>query len=156
MRQYTTSIFSPPPIRPILHPNKIRHYKIEDRGNLRNIHSSEWPKQYEKYLKDVSCPFKLQERQEAIDWLLGLAVRLEYGDNAAKYQVAKPLNTEATKSVEPLINLDGTPNFSFKQAIRILVQERLSPEAVAKSNSSKEVRLCSVYFFLELLPGCQF
>ncbi|DBA13530.1 TPA: hypothetical protein GDO54_018664 [Pyxicephalus adspersus] len=87
--------------------NKIRHYKIEDRGNLRNIHSSEWPKQYEKYLKDVSCPFKLQERQEAIDWLLGLAVRLEYGDNAAKYQVAKPLNTEATKSVEPLINLDA-------------------------------------------------
>jgi hypothetical protein len=34
-----------------------------------------------QYLKDVNCPFKIQDRQEAIDWLLGLAVRLEYGDN---------------------------------------------------------------------------
>lgn len=34
-----------------------------------------------QYLRDVNCPFKIQERQEAIDWLLGLAVRLEYGDN---------------------------------------------------------------------------
>ncbi|XP_077322924.1 RNA transcription, translation and transport factor protein [Lithobates pipiens] len=142
-----------------LEDQKIRHYKIEDRGNLRNIHSSEWANQYEKYLKDVSCPFKSQERQEGIDWLLGLAVRLEYGDNAAKYQNAKPLTTDATKSVEPLINLDvNNPDFKagvmalanllqiqrhddylvMLKAIRILVQERLSTEAVAKSNSSKE------------------
>lgn len=32
-------------------------------------------------MKDVNCPFKIQERQETVDWLLGLAVRLEYGDN---------------------------------------------------------------------------
>ncbi|XP_040189796.1 RNA transcription, translation and transport factor protein isoform X1 [Rana temporaria] len=142
-----------------LEDQKIRHYKIEDRGNLRNIHSSEWANQYDKYLKDVSCPFKSQERQEGIDWLLGLAVRLEYGDNAAKYQNAKPLTTDATKSVEPLINLDvNNPDFKagvmalatllqiqrhddylvMLKAIRILVQERLSTEAVAKSNSSKE------------------
>uniref|UniRef100_A0A8C6KG33 RNA transcription, translation and transport factor protein n=1 Tax=Nothobranchius furzeri TaxID=105023 RepID=A0A8C6KG33_NOTFU len=31
-----------------LEDQKIRHYKIEDRGNLRNIPSSEWPKAYEK------------------------------------------------------------------------------------------------------------
>lgn len=29
---------------------------------------------------------KIQDRQEAIDWLLGIAVRLEYRDNAEKYQ----------------------------------------------------------------------
>lgn len=34
-----------------------------------------------QYLQDVSCPFGVQERQEALDWLLGLAVRFEYGDN---------------------------------------------------------------------------
>jgi len=34
-----------------------------------------------QYMKDVNCPFKIQERQETVDWLLGLAVRLEYGDN---------------------------------------------------------------------------
>ncbi|KAI4877928.1 hypothetical protein NFI96_001027, partial [Prochilodus magdalenae] len=64
-----------------LEDQKIRHYKIEDRGNLRNIPSSEWPKSFEKYLQDVGCPFSTQERQESVDWLLGLAVRFEYGDN---------------------------------------------------------------------------
>ncbi|OCT64971.1 hypothetical protein XELAEV_18041212mg [Xenopus laevis] len=142
-----------------LEDQKIRHYKIEDRGKLRNIHSSEWPDQYEKYLNDVNCPFKVQDRQESIDWLLGLAVRLEYGDNAAKYQNAKPYNSDVSKSSDPLINLDvSNPDFKagvmalanllqiqrhddylmMLKAIRILIQERLSPEAVAKSNSSKE------------------
>ncbi|KAM4664746.1 RNA transcription, translation and transport factor protein [Discoglossus pictus] len=142
-----------------LEDQKIRHYKIEERGNLRNIHSNEWPTQYEKYLKDVNCPFQVQERQETIDWLLGLAVRLEYGDNAAKYQNAKPLNADVSKSSEPLLNLDvANPDFKagvtalanllqiqrhddylvMLKAIRILIQERLSPEAVAKANSSKE------------------
>ncbi|XP_075700235.1 RNA transcription, translation and transport factor protein [Rhinoderma darwinii] len=142
-----------------LEDQKIRHYKIEDRGNLRNIQNDEWPKQYEKYLKDVTCPFNVEERQEAIDWLLGLAVRLEYGDNAAKYQNAKPISGGVQKPAEPLINLDvNNPDFKagvmalanllqiqrhddylvMLKAIRILVQERLSTEAVAKSNSSKE------------------
>uniref|UniRef100_A0A8C2E338 RNA transcription, translation and transport factor protein n=1 Tax=Cyprinus carpio TaxID=7962 RepID=A0A8C2E338_CYPCA len=31
-----------------LEDQKIRHYKIEERGNLRNIPSSDWPKHYEK------------------------------------------------------------------------------------------------------------
>uniref|UniRef100_A0A8C5PDE6 RNA transcription, translation and transport factor protein n=1 Tax=Leptobrachium leishanense TaxID=445787 RepID=A0A8C5PDE6_9ANUR len=143
-----------------LEDQKIRHYKIEERGNLRNIHSADWTPQYDKYLKDLNSPFKVEERQESIDWLLGLAVRLEYGDNAAsKYQNVKPLNAENSKSSDPLINLDvGNPDFKagvmalanllqiqrhddylvMLKAIRILVQERLSPEAVAKSNSAKE------------------
>ncbi|KAK2104200.1 hypothetical protein P7K49_018056 [Saguinus oedipus] len=165
-----------------LEDQKIRHYKIEDRGNLRNIHSSDWPKFFEKYLRDVNCPFKIQERQEAIDWLLGLAVRLEYGDNenkSEKYKDLVPDNAKtadnATKNAEPLINLDvNNPDFkagvmalanllqiqrhddyltimlialeqfysdhvSFNhKAIRILVQERLTQDAVAKANQTKE------------------
>ena len=34
-----------------------------------------------QYLQDLNCPFGVQERPEAVDWLLGLAVRYEYGDN---------------------------------------------------------------------------
>ncbi|OWK09434.1 hypothetical protein Celaphus_00006282, partial [Cervus elaphus hippelaphus] len=103
---------------------KIRHYKIEDRGNLRNIHSSDWPKFFEKYLRDVNCPFKIQDRQEAIDWLLGLAVRLEYGDNAEKYNKdLVPDNTKnadnAAKNAEPLINLDVN-NPDFKAGVMAL------------------------------------
>ncbi|XP_051872592.1 RNA transcription, translation and transport factor protein [Pristis pectinata] len=144
-----------------LEDQKIRHYKIEERGNLRNVHSNDWPKHFEKYLADVNCPFKAQERQENIDWLLGLAVRLEYSDNVDKYKncTADNVRNDATKGTDPLINLDvNNPDFKagvmalanllqiqrhddylvMLKAIRILVQERLSPEAIAKANRSKE------------------
>eukprot|EP00069_Balaena_mysticetus_P009386 bmy_20241T0 len=112
-----------------------------------------------QYLRDVNCPFKIQDRPEAIDWLLGLAVRLEYGDNAEKYKDLVPDNTKnadnAAKNAEPLINLDvNNPDFKAGVmalanllqiqrhddylAIRILVQERLTQDAVAKANQTKE------------------
>ncbi|KAG9268944.1 RNA transcription, translation and transport factor protein [Astyanax mexicanus] len=139
-----------------LEDQKIRHYKIEDRGNLRNIPSSEWPKYYEKYLQDVNCPFSAPERQEAVDWLLGLAVRFEYGDNVEKYRNYTPAS-EATNT--PLMNLDSNnPDFKagvmalanllkiqrhddylvMLKAIRILIQERLTPEAISKASQAKE------------------
>lgn len=144
-----------------LEDQKIRHYKIEDRGNLRNIPSSDWPQAYQKYLQDVSCPFSVQERQEALDWLLGLAVRYEYGDNVEKYRKCEPLAAAAvgSKSADPLINLDSdSPEFKagvtalanilkiqrhddylvMLKAIRILIQERLSPEAISKASQNKE------------------
>lgn len=144
-----------------LEDQKIRHYKIEDRGDLRNIPSSDWPKSYQKYLQDVSCPFAVEQRQEAVDWLLGLAVRYEYGDNVDKYKNCPPLDacSNTGKAVDPLVNLDSnSPDFKagvtalanilqiqrhddylvMLKAIRILIQERLSPEAISKSNQTRE------------------
>uniref|UniRef100_A0A673ZRW7 RNA transcription, translation and transport factor protein n=1 Tax=Salmo trutta TaxID=8032 RepID=A0A673ZRW7_SALTR len=143
-----------------LEDQKIRHYKIEDRGNLRNIPSSGWPKSFEQYLQDVNCPFTVEERQESVDWLLGLAVRLEYGDNVEKYKnCPQATATEAEKPSDPLIHLDSSnPDFKagvlglasllkiqrhddylvMLKAIRILIQERLTPEAIAKASQSKE------------------
>ncbi|XP_041121526.1 RNA transcription, translation and transport factor protein [Polyodon spathula] len=144
-----------------LEDQKIRHYKIEERGNLRNIHSPEWPKHFEKYLQDVASPFTVLERQEAVDWLLSLAVRFEYGDNADKYKNCQPraaVDNTRTQS-DPLIHLDiNNPDFKagvlalanllqiqrhddylvMLKAIRILVQERLTQEAIAKAGMSKE------------------
>uniref|UniRef100_A0A8C7PQ04 RNA transcription, translation and transport factor protein n=1 Tax=Oncorhynchus mykiss TaxID=8022 RepID=A0A8C7PQ04_ONCMY len=141
-----------------LEDQKIRHYKIEDRGNLRNIPSSGWPKSFEQYLQDVNCPFTVEERQESVDWLLGLAVRLEYGDNVEKYKNCPPATAnEAAKPSDPLIHLDSSnPDFKagvlglasllkiqrhddylvMLKAIRILIQERLTPEAIAKANAT--------------------
>uniref|UniRef100_A0A4W6C2A8 RNA transcription, translation and transport factor protein n=1 Tax=Lates calcarifer TaxID=8187 RepID=A0A4W6C2A8_LATCA len=147
-----------------LEDQKIRHYKIEDRGNLRNIPSSDWPKAYQKYLQDVNCPFGVQERQEAVDWLLGLAVRYEYGDNVEKYKNCQPLaaSGNSDKTADPLVNLDSnSPDFKagvmalanilkiqrhddylvMLKAIRILIQERLSPDAISKASQNREVNL---------------
>uniref|UniRef100_A0A4W5RRN0 RNA transcription, translation and transport factor protein n=1 Tax=Hucho hucho TaxID=62062 RepID=A0A4W5RRN0_9TELE len=100
-----------------LEDQKIRHYKIEDRGNLRNIPSSGWPKSFEQYLQDVNCPFTVEERQESVDWLLGLAVRLEYGDNVEKYKNCPPATaTETEKPSDPLIHLDSS-NPDFKAGV---------------------------------------
>lgn len=145
-----------------LEDQKIRHYKIEDRGNLRNVPSSEWPAAYQKYLQDLNCPFSAQERQEAIDWLMGLAVRYEYGDNVEKYKNCQPLSTSSNngdKPADPLVNLDSSnPDFKagvmalanilkiqrhddyliMLKAIRILIQDRLSPEAISKASQTKE------------------
>uniref|UniRef100_A0A8C5XI49 RNA transcription, translation and transport factor protein n=1 Tax=Microcebus murinus TaxID=30608 RepID=A0A8C5XI49_MICMU len=144
---------------------KIRHHKIEDRGgHLRNIHSRDWPKFFEKYLRDVNCPFKIQDGQEAIGWLLGLAVRLEHGDNAEKSKdLVVPGNAKsadsATKNAGPLVHLDvNNPDFKagvmalanllriqghddylvMPKAVPILVQGRLAQDAVAKANQTKE------------------
>lgn len=42
---------------------------------------------YFKYLKDLECPYQLnQSNAIIIEWLLGFAIRLEYNENLAKYQ----------------------------------------------------------------------
>ncbi|KQK76568.1 hypothetical protein AAES_134249 [Amazona aestiva] len=77
-----------------LEDQKIRHYKIEDRGNLRNIHSDDWPKSFEK--AGVMALANLLQIQRHDDYLVML------------------------------------------KAIRILVQERLTQDAIAKASQSKE------------------
>lgn len=144
-----------------LEDQKIRHYRIEDRGDLRNILSSDWPTAYKEYLQDVSCPFGVQERHEGLEWLLGLAVRYEYGDNVEKYKNCPPLaaSSNSDKPTDPLVNLDSnSPDFKagvtalanilkiqrhddylvMLKAIRILIQDRLSPEAISKASHTRE------------------
>lgn len=64
-----------------LEDQKVRHYKIEERGGLRNMTSSDWTKCLQQYLDELGCPYQPSQRPQLIDWLLGYAVRLEYGDN---------------------------------------------------------------------------
>uniref|UniRef100_A0A8C1Y6H2 RNA transcription, translation and transport factor protein n=1 Tax=Cyprinus carpio TaxID=7962 RepID=A0A8C1Y6H2_CYPCA len=125
-----------------LEDQKIRHYKIEDRGNLRNIPSSDWPKYFEKYLQDVNCPFSAQQRQETVDWLLGLAVRFEYGDNGMMVILHYSNNPDFKAGVLGLANLLKIQRHDdylvMLKAIRILIQERLTPDAIAKASQAKE------------------
>lgn len=92
--------------------------RISDTVRLKTevIHDSDQPKCFEKFLRDVHCSFKILDGQEAIGWILGLAVRLGYEDNAEKYNYLVTDNAKnadnTTKNAEPMINLDiNNPNF---------------------------------------------
>eukprot|EP00088_Acartia_fossae_P028248 TRINITY_DN2905_c0_g1_i11.p1 TRINITY_DN2905_c0_g1~~TRINITY_DN2905_c0_g1_i11.p1 ORF type:complete len:253 (-),score=78.29 TRINITY_DN2905_c0_g1_i11:391-1149(-) len=103
-----------------LEDQKIRHLKIDDRAGLRQVNTPDWDKQFQSYLNSLECP-KLTRREETIDWLLGLAVRLEYGDNKETYSKHNTQNVDMNGGggdkpklihSNPLDNLDFTsPEF---------------------------------------------
>lgn len=136
---------------------KIRHYTIDDRTALRNITSTDWMKAYQKYLEDLGCPFPNADRNAVIDWMLGCAVQLEYGDNVEKYKAVSAASL-SQKSSNPLENLDfNDPDFKagvaslaqllqipphldhlvVLKAICLLVKEKLSKEALEKTAKEK-------------------
>ncbi|KAG0728072.1 RNA transcription, translation and transport factor protein [Chionoecetes opilio] len=64
-----------------LEDQKIRHYKIEDRGALKGIEEKDWSTAFKRYLGSLNCPINPNEHAAVLDWLLCLAVRFEYSDN---------------------------------------------------------------------------
>ncbi|KAG3261210.1 hypothetical protein H1C71_016147 [Ictidomys tridecemlineatus] len=121
-----------------LEDQKIRHYKIEDRGNLRNIHSSDWPKFFEK----------VTEKYKDL-----------VPDNAK--------NTDnATKNAEPLINLDvNNPDFKAGvMALANLLQIQRHDDYLVMLKVSfiflilgrncveKNLRFFVIFFFFKGLP----
>jgi len=105
-----------------LEDQKIRQYQVEERDAIRNTEASSWPATFATYLVDVGCPFDptMVTRPELADWLLALAVRLEYADNVDKFAKASAENVRLEKSqapemvtANPLDKLDfSSPDFS--------------------------------------------
>ncbi|XP_033735834.1 RNA transcription, translation and transport factor protein-like [Pecten maximus] len=144
-----------------LEDQKIRHFKIENRTGLRNINGGDWSKALQSYLEELGCPYQLAERTVFIDWLLGYAVRLDYGDSVDQYKTVTPDSVKAKAaapagSTNPLDNLDfndadfkaGVASLSMilkvpphadhleqLKAICLLVKDRLSKEALEKAEA---------------------
>ncbi|KAF0304134.1 RNA transcription, translation and transport factor protein [Amphibalanus amphitrite] len=95
-----------------LEEQKIRHLAAEARGPLRQLDSDQWPAAYQQYLQQLAAPVSGEDAPGALDWLLGRAVRLSYGDNLKKYQsvqgngTAERANAPKVPSQNPLDNLD--------------------------------------------------
>ena len=77
----------------------IRRYPIDSdqRNGLRQLSTDQWQIHYEKYLKDVECPF-VDNNVQSVCWLLGYALRLdnEHGTE-----------TESGSSSGFMTNIDG-------------------------------------------------
>ncbi|KAL4237381.1 hypothetical protein ACF0H5_002099 [Mactra antiquata] len=151
-----------------LEDQKIRHYKIEDRAALRSLESTEWPKAFENYMNDLGSPYPASERNAITDWILGYAVRLEYGDDAEKFRSVTPQTLNSTSgnktpaggvSSNPLDCLDfDDPDFKAGvtslamllqippyhdhleqlKAICVLVKEKLSKEALEVASKEQK------------------
>lgn len=65
-----------------LEDQKIRHYTIQDREQLRNIDGGDWNGAYDKYKKDLMCPITSKNQLEELSWLLSYAVQLDFSDNS--------------------------------------------------------------------------
>lgn len=68
-----------------LEDQKIRHYKIEERAELRKINNPEWAKVFDKYKNDLNCPKELISELDKLKWILAYAIKLEYFDNGDDY-----------------------------------------------------------------------
>uniref|UniRef100_A0A182N501 Uncharacterized protein n=1 Tax=Anopheles dirus TaxID=7168 RepID=A0A182N501_9DIPT len=112
-----------------LEDQKIRHYTIENRENLKQIGTVDvWDAAYDQYKTDVGLPYELETRQEQLTWLLLHAVRLEYSDNvdtyrplsgARKVEEQKKSTAPEVKSANPFDSLDFT-NAQFEEGARKL------------------------------------
>lgn len=100
-----------------LEDQKIRHYTIEDRANLRKVGSAvDWDPAYDKYKRDLKYPTDLKSKAEELTWLFLYAIKLEYSDNADRYRPVtaarkqeeekKATSAPEIKSTNPFDNLD--------------------------------------------------
>ncbi|KAK2586979.1 hypothetical protein KPH14_010952 [Odynerus spinipes] len=110
-----------------LEDQKIRHYTIEKRNDLRNITSDKWPEVFQTYCKDVKCPITTNPLDQ-LEWLIGHAISLEYVDDKKKYQQItgkKKTKQESVapslKSVNPLDNLDFYSN-EFESGVNAIAK----------------------------------
>eukprot|EP00794_Sanderia_malayensis_P020075 gene20075-22045_t len=147
---------------------KIRLYKVEDRGSLADIESEMWQAAYENYLKDLRCPVDRDEKSHAINWLLSHAVRLEYNENSTDFN-AKHSERQNRKnvsgngaadshslsditgdnpdlkagiaSISKLLNIpQHHDHVTLLQAIGSLVEQRLSEDGIISFKKSSEKR----------------
>ncbi|XP_071834351.1 RNA transcription, translation and transport factor protein-like [Apostichopus japonicus] len=134
-----------------LEDQKIRMYKIEDRKRLRDTSTGNWSKVFSQYLDDLECTVDRSNRKTLCDWLLGVAVRTDYGENVEKYNTSQKVTSSNSDAVDdPFAQLDVN-SADFKagllsichllkipehydpittlQAVSLLVKDRLSEEA---------------------------
>ncbi|XP_012538552.1 RNA transcription, translation and transport factor protein [Monomorium pharaonis] len=112
-----------------LEDQKIRLYTIEDRQKLRDITSPEWPNIFEKYCNDVNCSITNKNEVDLLEWFLGYAIWLEFGDDCKKYQQvigSKAKNKEEVKvpnikSTNPLDTLNFD-NDAFKNGVNSIAK----------------------------------
>lgn len=151
-----------------LEDQKIRHYKIEERQDLRSKTGDGWMESYRKYLSALECPFDVTINSlSCIEWLLELAIRCEFDDKAEENPSLKsglsgatgPMTAAPSSNGPSALDIDvKNPDFCgglgalakllgvtthpdpivVLEATRALIEERLSGEALKKAKDTTD------------------
>lgn len=65
-----------------LEENILQKYKPDEQTELQNIDSLSWDTVFENYCVSCSCPIESKERLGQLEWLLSMAVRIEYNEQS--------------------------------------------------------------------------
>jgi RLL motif-containing protein 1 len=161
---------------------KIRFYPIDGRQNLRNLQNPQWEEAFTKYLQDLKYPYDhemMKDRFAVSDWLIGSAVRFEYGDNVEKYKSVlsnvtndQQKNNSSNQNGNPLETIDFSSE-EFKtgmlklgellqiptkfndtaailRAVSQIITTKLSKEAIDKSQIKEQDS--GIDFSIEQMP----
>lgn len=174
-----------------LEDQKIRHYKMDERGDLRDTTGSIWKASFKKYICDIACPFDVdRELTSVLDWLLAFALRYEYDDALAQHPtelkcgvpaqsseaVAAPLSltpsdsgspldidpsnetfTSAVQALAKILQITSHPDSAvLLEAVRIIIEEKLSEEAVENVSSGQKSKVSKKKQFRVSAKDCGF
>ncbi|XP_046848254.1 RNA transcription, translation and transport factor protein-like [Xenia sp. Carnegie-2017] len=146
---------------------KIRLYKIEERTLLRATDHKDWPLAFKQYIADLECPVNSERKEQVLDWLLGHAIRLEYADKASQInemwmdqkarkqhqknnsvetedsiwniQVDDPNLKAGILSLASMLKIPEHDDLLLKlQAIRAIIENKMTPESQANATSQKK------------------
>ncbi|UJR28885.1 hypothetical protein I4U23_010105 [Adineta vaga] len=159
---------------------KIRLYPIDGRQHLRDTQNPQWEQALSKYLQDLKFPYNnemIKDRIAVSDWLIGAAIRFEYGDNVEKFKsislnAQQNNHTSSNHTDNPLEKIDfASEDFkngmlqlcqllqiptkfndttAILRAVSKFITTKLSKEAMEKSQIREEGS--GVDFSLEQMP----
>jgi len=137
-----------------LEDQKIRLLTIDERVPLRAVESDDWPSQFTKYLDRLQCPLKPSTSPPVsiISWLLGAAVRLEFGEKPERFNKKQKVEDSNRKAggdgfsgpefeagvaaLAEILKVPWHPDPSVRLAgVSRLAAARLSKEALANPAS---------------------
>ena len=138
---------------------KIRFYKIEDRGPLRNNTGDNWMTAFKSYTTALQCPYDpVQSLYATIDWLLGVALRYEFSEKVVSHPELQqglkvagaqanhlPVTSTASLNIDPfdaifkkgvealarILQITKHPDPAIVlSACRLVIEEKLNEEAL--------------------------
>lgn len=145
---------------------KIRHYKIEERGSLRDEpDKTQWWVIFKKYLTDMGCPHDPDSLTLSLHWLIDEAIKCEFDDvskthpaiarglknpdeargsenrsSALDISSSDPIFSRGVTAIAKVLQVTSHPDPTvLLAACRLVIEEKLSANSLKKANEQIDI-----------------